>query len=60
MNNTRDEYTCAEAGKILGIQAQSISRYYKVYQIGEKRHGRVLFTAADIEKIRNTDGRRKR
>lgn len=59
MNNTRDEYTCEEAGKLLDIQAQSVSRYYKIYKIGEKRHGRVLFTAADIEKIRVTDGRRK-
>ncbi len=59
MNNTRDEYTCEEAGKILKIQAQSVHKYFKRYQIGEKRHGRVLFTAADIEEIRITDGRRK-
>ncbi len=59
MNNTRDEYTCTEVGELLGIQAQSVSRYYTLYQIGEKRHGRVLFTAADIEQIRITDGRRK-
>ena len=51
--------TSLEVAEALGITRQAVMIYTKKYGIGKKFYGRWLFTDKDIEKIRNTDGRRK-
>ena len=52
-------YTTGEVAEMLDIQQQTVGLYYRRNQIGQKIGRDILFTEADIEKIRNTDGRRK-
>jgi len=57
-------YTSAEVAIILGIQRQSVGLYYTKYGIGTMGtlgNGKALFfTEEDIEKIKITDGRKKK
>jgi hypothetical protein len=53
-------YSSMEVGIMLGIQQQSIAKYYRNYGIGWKdRFNNLLFTKKDIEEIKATDGRRR-
>ena len=52
-------YTSTEVAEQLGIKRQSVTRYFQVHAIGKKYGSSVMFTAEDIQKIRDTDGRRK-
>lgn len=56
----RELYTTKEVAIILGIQMNSVGLYYKKFNIGQKYGRDLLFSASDIEEIRNTDGRKKK
>ena len=55
-----DKYSAKEAGVKLSITAQMVRKYFKHHNIGEKIGRDLWFTADDIEKIKKTDGRRKK
>ena len=53
-------YSSMEVAIMLDLKQQSIAKYYRNYGIGKKdKFNNLLFTAPDIELIKNTAGRRK-
>ncbi len=53
-------YSSAEVAVMIGIKQQSVAKYFRVHGIGTKdRFNNLLFTKADIELIKSTDGRKK-
>ena len=60
---TEKLYSSAEVAVMIGIKQQSVGKYYRNYGIGTMGtlgNGKaLLFTEADIELIKKTDGRRK-
>ena len=52
-------YTSNEVSKILEIQAQTVTYYFKKYGIGKKIGRDILFTEDDILEIQKTDGRKR-
>ena len=52
-------YSTKEVSIMLGLEMQSVSTYFRTHKIGTKKGGCLLYTAADVEKIKNTDNRRK-
>lgn len=62
--NSEKLYTTKEVAEILGIKCNSVTYYHGKYGIGnqadpDKQTSPVLYTDADIEEIRETDGRFK-
>lgn len=53
-------YSSAEVAMMIGLKPQSVAKYFRVHGIGTKdRFNNLLFSLDDIEKIKNTDNRRK-
>ena len=52
-------YSSREVSEMLGIKIQSVTTYFRKHGIGTKYGKSIMFTKEDVEKIRNTDNRRK-
>ena len=52
-------YSSREVSEMVGIQIRSVAIYFRKHGIGTKYGKSIMFTEADIEKIKNTDNRRK-